>query len=643
MRRSPKDTEISVARITRRGLFLGGSMLAFMGVLGGRMRHLSVEESDRFRLLAEDNRIRYDLIPPERGLLFDREGEPIALNEQTYRVVVKAADVDDLDATFARLRALIPLTPEQEESARNEIARANPTAPVTVADRLSWADVAELAVNAPALPGVSPEVGLSRMYPGKDDFAHVIGYVGPVSDYYLSQTGDSDPLLLTPRFQVGRVGVEAKLENLLRGKAGNKQVEVNVRGRVMRELSREDGIPGKNVQLTVDRDLQAFVQARMVGESASVVVMDVNTGDLRAIGSGPSFDPNLFVRGISQASYDQLVNNRYRPLANKSVQGLYPPGSTFKMVTVLAGLEAGVISMGETIYCPGHKEVGGRRFHCWKRGGHGWMDMHDSLMESCDVYYYELAERVGIENISAMARKLGLGERHDLPMSAVAEGNTPTKDWKFRRHKQNWVVGDSLNAAIGQGYVLASPLQLAVMTARLATGQAIRPRLVKSIDGVEEPVLTDGPMDLSPTHLGAIRRAMYSVNNNRKGTAYGSRTVGEEMVIAGKTGTSQVRSVVVNNEDVPWEQRDHALFVGFAPYDAPRYAVSVVVEHGGGGSRAAAPIARDVMLAALSGGMPPLDAYPSAQRPQIQDRLRALPLRPDGPDGGDTPPVRDRA
>lgn len=640
MRRTPRDIEESVHRITRRALVLGGVQLAMVGLLAARMRHLQVNEADKFRLLAEDNRIRYDLIPPERGLIFDRDGRPVAVNEQTYRVVLKAADVDDLDATFARLRALVPLTEDDIARARAEIARSNPTHSVTVADRLSWQDVAELAVNAPALPGVSPEVGLSRKYPLGPDFAHVVGYVGPVSDYYLEQTQDRDPLLLTPRFQVGRVGVEAKMEHLLRGKAGNKEVEVNVRGRVMRELSRREGIAGSDVQLTVDTRLQAFVQARLSGESASAVVMDVSNGDLVAIASGPSFDPNKFVRGISQADYTALVENKYRPLANKSVQGLYPPGSTYKMVTALAALEAGVLGVGETIYCPGHKEVGGRRFHCWNRGGHGWMDLHDSLMRSCDVYYYDLAERVGIEKISAMARKLGLGLRHDLPMSAVAEGIAPTKDWKFRSRKQDWVVGDTLNAAIGQGYVLSSPLQLAVMTARLATGMAIRPRLVRSVNGVEQPVLSDGPLGLSPTHLTHIRQAMYAVNNERRGTAWASRTIGEEMTIAGKTGTSQVRSVVVDNDEVPWEQRDHALYVGFAPYDAPRYAVSVVVEHGGGGSQAAAPVARDVLLAALSDERrPDLEAYPAAQRPEIEQRLRELPL----PDASGGVPARDRA
>ena len=355
----------------------------------------------------------------------------------------------------------------------------------------------------------------------------------------------------------------------MRGKAGNKQVEVNARGRVMRELARKEGNAGGDLQLTVDARLQAFVQARLTGESASAVVMDVRSGDLLAIASAPTFDPNKFVRGISQKDYSALTEDIYRPLANKSVQGAYPPGSTFKMITALAALEAGVITAGETIYCPGHREVGGRRFHCWKRAGHGWVDLHTSLKRSCDVYYYELAERAGIERITAMARRLGLGQKFDIPMSAVEDGLTPTKAWKKQRHNQDWVVGDSLNAAIGQGYVLASPLQLAVMAARLATGEGIEPRLVKSVDGVETEIRTDGPLGLSPTTMTQIRKALYAVSNSSGGTAYRSRIVGDGVRMAGKTGTSQVRSVVVRNEDVPWEERDHALFVAFAPMTRP--------------------------------------------------------------------------
>ena len=639
MRRPPRDTEESARGISRRALFMGGAQLAFMAVLGARMQHLQVDQAEEFRLLAEDNRIRYDLIPPARGLIFDRNGKPIAQNEQTHRVVIKAEDVEDVDATFDKLRRLIPLADEDIEKARLEMRRAAPGTSVTVADRLSWDDLAEVAVNGPALPGVSPEVGLSRVYPNFGDFAHVVGYVGPVSDYYLSKIEDPDPLLLTPRFQIGRVGVEAKLDNTLRGAAGNKRVEVNARGRVMRELDRREGTAGENLQLTIDADVQNFVQARLAGESASAVVMDVRTGDLVAIGSAPSFDPNKFVRGISQTDYDELTEDIFRPLANKSVQGLYPPGSTFKMVTALAAIEAGVITAGETVYCPGHKEVGGRRFHCWKRSGHGWIDLHDSLKQSCDVYYYELAERAGIERISAMAKKLGLGTRFDIPMSAVAQGLAPTKDWKKRRHKQDWVVGDSLNASIGQGFVLTSPLHLAVMTARLASGEGIHPRLVKSVDGIEQPIVSDGPLGLGPTTMVQVRKAMYAVSNHQGGTAYGSRIIADGMRMAGKTGTSQVRSVVVRNEDVPWEQRDHALFVGFAPFDDPKYAVSVVVEHGGGGAKAAAPVARDIMLNALYETVPPLEAYPSGQRGIIKKRFEALPIgRPTGSE-----PSSDRA
>ncbi|MEL7154508.1 MAG: penicillin-binding protein 2, partial [Pseudomonadota bacterium] len=461
------------------------------------------------------------------------------------------------------------------------------------------------------------------------------GYVGPVSDYDLEKIENPDQLLRIPRFQIGKVGVEAKSEDVLRGAAGAKRVEVNANGRVMRELDRREGIAGADMQLTLDAGLQSYVQARLTGESASAVVIDCETGDLRAICSAPTFDPNLFVRGISVADYRALTENKYRPLASKSVQGTYPPGSTFKMITAMAALKAGLISAQETVWCPGHLEVAGRRFHCWKRVGHGHMNLEESLKQSCDVYYYDLAVKVGIENISAMAQQLGLGMRHDLPMSAIAKGLAPNKAWKLAVHDQDWRVGDTVNASIGQGYMLASPLQLAVMSARLATGRSVTPRLIKTIDGVEQPDGAGEDMGMRPTNLLMMRRAMYAVVNDRKGTAYRSRIIAEDMRMAGKTGTSQVRNItaeerragVIRNEDLPWERRDHALFVNFAPYDNPKYAVAVVVEHGGGGSKAAAPIARDITLQALYEGEPPLEAYPTKDRERIaeqQERLRAI-------------------
>lgn len=639
MKRPPKYSEESRRRITRRGLVLGGGMLAFMGVLAGRMRYMQVDQAEEFRMLAEENRINLRLIPPARGLIFDRTGVPVAENAQNYRLVIVREDAGDLDETFAMLRKLVPLTDEEAERALREVRRRSPFVPVTIADQLAWEDVARVSVNAPALPGVTPEVGLTRHYPLAEDFAHVVGYVGPVSDYDLSKLEHPDPLLQIPKFQIGKIGLEAKEEDVLRGSAGTKRIEVNAGGRVMRELSRQEGKKGSDIQLTIDQGLQNFVNARLAGESAAAVVMEVATGDILAISSAPSFDPNLFVRGISGKDYKSLMQNDHRPLADKTVQGTYPPGSTFKIVTALAAHEAGVVTAGETIYCPGYKQLGARRFHCWKRGGHGSVDLHGSLMHSCDVYYYELAERLGIDRISEMARRLGIGIRHDLPMSAVAEGLAPTKAWKQERYGEAWRVGDSLNAAIGQGYVLASPLQLAVMVSRVATGQAIRPRLVKSIDGVEQPIESDGPLGVSPTTLTQIRKAMNAVTNARGGTAYGSRLLPKEMQLAGKTGTSQVRSVVVHNASVPWEHRDHALFVCFAPFDAPKIAVSVIIEHGGGGSAVAGPVARDIVARALYGSLPPLDVFPAGVRDSVEKRFNEMPLR----DLTGTAPASDRA
>jgi penicillin-binding protein 2 len=607
-------------------------MAGFTGVLALRMRHLQVNQADQFRLLAEENRINIRLLPPARGQIFDRNGLLIAGNEQNYRVVMVRDEVDDPERVLNDLARLIPMTFEDMEHAREELRKRSRLVPVTIADRLSWEDLSQVAVNAPVLPGITPEVGLSRFYPRSTDFAHIIGYVGPVSDYDLSRIDDNDPLLQIPKFQIGKTGIESKLERNLRGRAGTKRIEVNAIGRVMRELGRDESKKGAAVQLTIDTRLQNFTQARLAGESAAAVVIDVETGDLVAIGSAPAFDPNKFVRGISVADYAGLTENEYRPLANKAVQGTYPPGSTFKVVTALAGLEAGVISADETVWCPGHLEVGSRRFHCWKRGGHGYVNLRDSLKESCDVYYYDLAQKVGIENITAMARRLGLGEKHDVPMSAVSAGLTPTQQGKRDNRDADWVNGDSLNASIGQGFVLASPLQLAIMTARIATNKVVKPRLVRAVDGVEVEVDSGQDLGVSAASLRAITEGMFAVSNERQGTGYGTRVADKTMRMAGKTGTSQVRNItaaerragVFRNEDLPWDRRDHALFIAFAPYDNPKYAISVVVEHGGGGSVAAAPIARDIMLAAMSNGMPPLKAYPQSQRGRISSSLKKL-------------------
>jgi len=646
MRRPPKDTAESARKITRRALVVGAAQLGLIGVLGLRMRSMQVEQADQFRLLAEENRINIRLLPPARGLIFDINGVPLAVNEQNYRIVLVREDAGDVEATLNRLTQLVHIEPDVIARAIEEINRRSPFVPVTIIDRVSWEDVAKVTVNAPALPGITAEVGLSRHYPLGQDTAHVVGYVGPVSDYDLSLLDDPDPLLQIPKFQIGKTGAENKLEAVLRGSAGTKRIEVNSVGRVMRELDRQEGKSGAEVQLSVDARLQTYVEARLEGESAAAVVIDCATGDLRAVGSAPSFDPNLFVRGISVNDWTALNESIYRPLSAKSVQGAYPPGSTFKMVTLLAALEAGVLDPEETVYCRGFTEVSGTRFHCWKGSGHGNINLHESLKQSCDCYYYEIAQKVGIDLMAEMARKLGIGLKPDIPMSAVSAGLAPDRAWKRDTRGEDWRIGDTVNASIGQGYVLASPLQLAIMTARLATGRSVTPRLVHSIDGVAQPSGAGEDMGLNENYLRRVRASMFDVCNHQRGTAYGSRIVADGMQMAGKTGTSQVRRItaeerargVTSNADLPWERRDHALWVNFAPFDNPRYAVAVVVEHGGGGSAVAAPIGRDITLQALYDGPPPLEAYPANVRDRIaQEQERIQSRMP----AGST--VRDRA
>lgn len=634
-----RTSRIRQRRITRRGLLWMGVQLGVIGVLGWRMRQLQVDQSDEFRLLAEENRINIRLLAPDRGLIFDRNGVPIAINEQNYRIVMIREQAGNAGEVLDRLAELIHISADRRARIDKDMRQRSAFVPVTVAEHLTWEEFALVSSNAPALPGVIPEVGLTRSYPFQDAYSHIIGYVGPVSERDLERMEDPDPLFQIPRYPIGKTGVERNEEEMLRGSAGTSRIEVNSIGRIMRELGRDDGIAGQDIQLTLDTNLQEYAMKRLAGQSASAIVMDVRNGDVMAMASAPGFDPNLFVRGISTADWGALRDNEYRPLSNKSVSGAYPPGSTFKMVVALAARESDVIKANETVFCPGYYELGGRRFHCWKRGGHGKVDMVNSLKQSCDVYYYDVAKRVGIEAIAAKAKQLGLGEKFDIPLPAISRGLVPNKAYKQRVFDQGWLQGDTLNAGIGQGFVLTSPLQLAVMTSRIASGKTVLPRIVRTIDGI--PQLKEEPtvLDIQTVDIEEVRKGMFAVVNEKKGTAYASRIDDKNMIMAGKTGTSQVRQItveeraagIVKNEDLPWDRRDHALFVGYAPFDNPRYAVTVIVEHGGGGSSVAAPIARDIMMRALYGDVPPLSAYPAAERNRIRgERERAEELERSG-------------
>ena len=612
--------------VTRRGFMLLGVQLAAAGGLAWRMRQLQIVEHEEYRMLAEENRINIRLLPPARGEIFDRTGKPLAVNAQNYRVVMVREQAKEHEEMLRRLGYVIDLPERQRDKALKEMASKSSFVPVPVAEHLTWHEFAAVNANAPALPGVQPDVGLSRFYPNGHGTSHVIGYVGRVSKNDIEaeerEKGAVDPILRVPELQIGKTGIERAREMELRGTVGNRRIEVNAGGRVVRELGRTEGQPGTDLQLTLDLGLQQYALDRLGGESAAVVVMDVQTGDLLALASYPTFDPNLFVTGISYDDYAAYRDDEFRPLHNKWANGLYPPGSTFKMMVALTGLHHGLITPAEQIYCNGQYRIGNRIFHDWKRGGHGHVDMNKSLAQSCDVYYYELARRCGIDRIAEMCRRFGLGVEHEIDFPSLKPGLIPTREWKKRVKDDGWRPGDTLNAGIGQGYVLASPFELSLMTARIATGNGLKPRLVRARNG--EPVRASNAPDLgvSAEHLEVVRRGMFNVVQG--GTAYRSRIADRANLMAGKTGTSQVRNIskaerargVTRNDQLPWERRDHALFVCYAPYENPKYAVSVIVEHGGGGSAVAAPIARDIMIRALYGPNPPLDAWPPGQRPE---------------------------
>ncbi|MDJ0893827.1 MAG: penicillin-binding protein 2 [Alphaproteobacteria bacterium] len=592
----------------RRALILGGAKLSLISAVLGRLYFLQVVEGDRYKTLADENRINIRLLPPPRGKIFDRFGVPLAINRQNYRLIIISEQTDNVEATLKALDAAVVITDAEVERVRREVGRKRGFVPITVRENLSWEDVARIEVNAPDLPGVAIEVGQSRHYPHHLATAHFLGYVAPVSDRDLEGEQGRDPVLELPGFRVGRTGLERQYDLAMRGRAGDRQVEVNALGREVRELERRDGKPGAALTTTIDVGLQNFTAQRVAAESAGVVVMDVHNGDVLTMVSVPEFDPNLFNEGLSDKDWRALSSNPKSPLTNKAVAGQFAPGSTFKMVVALAALEAGIISPDDQVFCPGSFKFGNARFHCWKRGGHGRMVMHEAVKQSCDVYFYEIGRRVGIERIAAMARKLGLGETLDVDLPGERPGLVPDKAWKEAALGEPWVGGETLVAAIGQGYMLTTPLQLAVMTARLVNGgYAVTPRLVRAVgDQVVQAQPDVPPIDISQRSMDMVRAAMDDVVNHQRGTAYRARIEEPQYRMGGKTGTAQVRRIskaeratrVLKNEERPWKDRDHALFVGYAPLHAPRYTVAVVIEHGGSGSKAAAPVARDVLAEA---------------------------------------------
>lgn len=586
---------------TRRALLLAGGKLGLLSTLVGRLYYLQVVEADRYKMLADENRINWRLLAPPRGRILDRFGEPLALNRLNYRLVIVSEQARDLEMALDRVSQVVTLSDFDKRRVLREGRRRRSFVPILLREDLSWDEVARIEANAPELPGVAIDVGQSRSYPHTESVGHVLGYVGAVADGDLT----GDPLLELPGFRIGKNGIEKVYEKEMRGAGGSSQVEVNAVGRVIRELNRQAGQTGKDVELTLDIELQEFIRKRIGEESASCVVMDVHGGEILALVSAPAFDPNLFAAGISARDWEELLSNPKTPLINKSIAGQYSPGSTYKMVTALAALDAGVVTPNTIVNCSGSMELGDQLFHCWKKEGHGGMNLHEGMKVSCDVYFYELAKRTGVDRLSAMARKLGFGQRLGVDLPGERGGLVPSIEWYTQRWARRWPQGETLNAGIGQGFVLTTPLQLATMTSRLVNGGvAVQPHLLRAIAGKPAVTTSYPSMGLNSQHLQAIVRAMAGVCNEENGTGYKLRITLPGMEMGGKSGTVQVRRITMQerekgvrkNEDLPWRERDHALFVSYAPVSSPRYACAVIVEHGGSGSSVAAPICRDVLL-----------------------------------------------
>ena len=570
---------------TRRATVIGGLQVGVGVLLAARMAYISIAENERYKLLSESNRVNLTLVPPRRGWLIDRNGKPIANNKTDFRVDIIPDRLRDKDKTVATLAELLSLDQEELERINKELAQANSFQPVQVATGLDWEEYAAVSVRLPDLPGVSPRQGFSRNYPTGPAVGHLVGYVGIASaeDY----KENPDPILITPGYKIGKDALEKIFEDRLQGKPGAKRVEVTARGKIVRELNTHPDTPGKPLQLTLDIDLQEYAARRLGVESGSVVVIDTHSGDLLAMASMPSFDPNSFSDGISTVEWGMLSEDDHVPLRNKILKGLYPPGSTVKPMHAMAFLEAGV-KPSDTIICGGGRRIGNRFFNCW--GNHGQVDMAKGIYQSCDSYFYHFAQEVGFARVADYAKLLGMGQEFPLPVSSQFYGTVPSPAWLEKKYKRKWQTYDTVNSSIGQGYYLANPLQLAVMAARLATGRKLMPHML--IDKNRKPAPSLGFTD---DHIAYVREAMSEVVNGR-GTAGRAKLPLENVLMAGKTGTAQVVSLSVSDgrRGAPWKYRDHGLFICFAPFDNPRYACAVVIEHGGG-SGAAYPVARDVM------------------------------------------------
>lgn len=586
--------------LIKRSVVLGVIKFLLFMVIVARLYYLQVYEADKYKTLADENRISTRLLVPPRGVIYDRHGEMLATNRQNFQALMVAEQTPNVQETLDAFKKIMPLSEAEEEKIKKDLKKNRSFVPVRIKDNLSWEDIAKVQLNAPDLPGIIIDEGLTRYYPFAEKMAHFIGYVSSVSDDDVKD----DPLLEVPGFKIGKAGIEKLYEKQLRGKGGNLKLEVNAYGRIMKEIEKADGIPGDRIDLSIDSRLQTKAYDSFGEESGAAIVLDVNTGEILAFVSTPAYDPNALSQGVSTEEWKELSGNEKNPLVNKALSGQYSPGSTFKMVVALAALESGAITTQTRAFCAGKMMLGNHTFHCWKSLGHGYIDVVQALQHSCDIFFYETAQKLGINKIAEMSRIFGLGKKANIGLENEKAGLIPDTEWKRQRFGEGWQTGESLISGIGQGYILTTPIQLAVMTARIANGgYEVVPTFQKLS---RDAKLNFKKLNIAPVNMELIKQGMYEVVNTPGGTAYGNRIDFNGQKMSGKTGTTQVRRIsmkerqtgVIKQEDLPWKLRNHALFVGYAPHDNPRYATAVLVEHGRGGSTAAR-IGGKILLEAL--------------------------------------------
>ena len=619
------NTVIKSKLISRRMFVLtAAKTIVFCGIFG-RLVSLQINEATKYKTLSDKNRFREWKLAPQRGVIRDYFNKEIASNEKVYQLHITPENSPNLETLFFRLKTILNLSDKRIFYLKRKIAKQKPWEPIIVSDNLTWSEFSRINLFLHELPGVEPIVSVARQYPDQST-AHLVGYVSQVSQKDLQKKQYLKDMSVG--IAVGKTGLENKLDKDIIGKVGFQRYEVNAFGKRIKQIQVDPGETGKNFRTTIDLEVQKFTSEVLEDKAASVCVMDIYNGDIITMASSPSYDPNAFVHGIDKKYWNDLISNDKKPLNNKAIAGLYPPGSTIKIIVALSALENDIWNPKKYVNCSGLTELYGEKFHCWKKKGHGPMNMRSAIQRSCDVYFYEVARLLGVDRLSETAKKFGLGKKVLDGFIEERAGVVPSTAWKRKFIGKNWYLGETLHSGIGQGYFQSTPLQLCLMTAQVANGGfEIKPRVIANDkknnlreyikyknENPNEPLPIDmlvSNFDLNPLfrnqeNINFVKDAMFAATNEAGGTSFRSRFNEQKFMFAGKTGSSQVkrftelqRELEIKQKDIVYKDRDHALFVAFAPYSDPKYAISVVVEHGGTGSSAAAPIAKKVIKKVL--------------------------------------------